>query len=281
MGRSRSLQLTLPRPEVSAEHAVLAWDGEVWSVRDLGSRNGTHLNGERLAPGVSQPLGLGDVVAFGAAEGGFTVTSVDAPAPTAVCGDEVVSGLGTWLSLPDTGDDAVMITADDHLGWVVLDGDEARPVHSGLSIEAGGRSWRLDLPEALAATREHRAVVDDVALHFRVSADEEHVEPTVVVGGVARPLRPRAHHYPLLTLARLRLEDVEAGLPEPEQGWVDAERFRTMLRMSANHVHVALYRCRKDLAELGVRHARDLVEIRATARTLRLGLRHVVVAPLS
>jgi transcriptional regulator of acetoin/glycerol metabolism len=34
---------------MSGKHARVAFDGERWTVRDLGSRNGTHLNGEKLS----------------------------------------------------------------------------------------------------------------------------------------------------------------------------------------------------------------------------------------
>jgi pSer/pThr/pTyr-binding forkhead associated (FHA) protein/S1-C subfamily serine protease len=49
---------------VSARHAELRSDGGSWVVADLGSRNGTYLNGHRLT-GASGPLKVGDVVRLG------------------------------------------------------------------------------------------------------------------------------------------------------------------------------------------------------------------------
>jgi pSer/pThr/pTyr-binding forkhead associated (FHA) protein len=43
-----SADLALADPAVSRVHAVLEQVGTTWLVRDLGSRNGTRLNGERL-----------------------------------------------------------------------------------------------------------------------------------------------------------------------------------------------------------------------------------------
>lgn len=275
VGRSRALHLVIRHPDVSAEHAVIAWGGATWTLRDLGSRNGTWLNGERLAPGQAAPLAVGDRIDVGRAAA-FTVHSLTAPAASAVCGDEVIEGLGSWLHLPE-GDSVVPVVADDDLGWVLLRDGEPTPVRTGSMVALDGRDWRLDLPELLHPTREQRAAWDALALRFRVSADEEHVEVTVVVAGIERELKPRAHHYPLLTLARLRLRDIEQGVPAAAQGWIDAEHLHSMLRMSRHHVNVALYRCRKELAALDVPDAHDLIEFRAVSRTLRLGVSRLSV----
>lgn len=50
---------------VSRMHAVLKWDGEKAIIMDLGSSNGTYLNGKRLAPNVEYPIHHGDLLALG------------------------------------------------------------------------------------------------------------------------------------------------------------------------------------------------------------------------
>ena len=67
VGRSSECLLRLDSPTVSGEHATVFWSGEGWRVRDLGSRNGTWVGDERLAPGVARALGLDVAVAFGEA----------------------------------------------------------------------------------------------------------------------------------------------------------------------------------------------------------------------
>lgn len=52
-------------PYLSAEHAAVERSSAGYAVRDLGSRNGTWLNGGRLAPNASKPLCPGDVLTFG------------------------------------------------------------------------------------------------------------------------------------------------------------------------------------------------------------------------
>jgi hypothetical protein len=50
---------------VSRLHAVIKREGDRLVFMDLGSSNGTYVNGKRLAPNVEQILSHGDVVALG------------------------------------------------------------------------------------------------------------------------------------------------------------------------------------------------------------------------
>lgn len=52
-------------PSVSRHHAELHHDDGGWRVVDLGSLNGTHVNGIRLAEGASARLGHGDILGLG------------------------------------------------------------------------------------------------------------------------------------------------------------------------------------------------------------------------
>lgn len=48
VGRDEAAQLVLPSARVSREHALVVCDGATFRVRDLGSTNGTFLNGQRI-----------------------------------------------------------------------------------------------------------------------------------------------------------------------------------------------------------------------------------------
>ncbi len=66
IGRSRSCGLPLADPSVSRVHAVISRSGEQFVIQDLGSTNGTYLNGARLL----EPRALceGDSVVVGETE---------------------------------------------------------------------------------------------------------------------------------------------------------------------------------------------------------------------
>ena len=51
-------------PTVSRRHAVISLAQGRWAVRDMGSTNGTFVNGARLDRGETRPIGNGDRVGF-------------------------------------------------------------------------------------------------------------------------------------------------------------------------------------------------------------------------
>jgi FHA domain len=65
LGRGRSCDWVLAEETVSRRHAELRHDGRRWLLRDLGSRNGTRVNGTRVLS--ETEVRPGDRVSFGAA----------------------------------------------------------------------------------------------------------------------------------------------------------------------------------------------------------------------
>jgi phosphoserine phosphatase RsbU/P len=63
VGRSSRHPVHLPDATVSKDHAEIAREGAEWQIRDLGSRNGTRVNGTPAA--TATPLRPGDVVEIG------------------------------------------------------------------------------------------------------------------------------------------------------------------------------------------------------------------------
>ncbi len=60
IGRSPSCDLYSASPYISRPHASIFWDGKDWRITDLGSTNGTFINGKKVV----QPtmVGIGDVI---------------------------------------------------------------------------------------------------------------------------------------------------------------------------------------------------------------------------
>jgi hypothetical protein len=66
LGRSHNCDCVVIDPSVSRQHAALRRDGAKWWLSDLGSMNGTYLNGWRIAGDVE--VRAGDTIALGQAE---------------------------------------------------------------------------------------------------------------------------------------------------------------------------------------------------------------------
>lgn len=47
IGRGRGADVVLAEPTISRAHAAVGWDGQGFFVQDLGSTNGTRVNGRR------------------------------------------------------------------------------------------------------------------------------------------------------------------------------------------------------------------------------------------
>lgn len=63
VGRQPDSTVALDEPFVSVDHAELAYDNGRWWLRDLGSTNGTFLNGDPVT--VATGVRPGDIVQFG------------------------------------------------------------------------------------------------------------------------------------------------------------------------------------------------------------------------
>ena len=269
VGRSSACGLRVAAVHASSEHASLNWTGWRWEVRDLGSRNGTFLNGARLEAGQGHPISKGDTLAFGEPDLVFTVRDVAPPVASAQSGSMMRKAKDGLLVLPDDRVPEVSVYMDREGAWVLEDAEgNHAPAEDGQLVVAGGSSWQLSLPavdEGTPLLQAHLSL-DALGLRFAVSRDEERVEITLEQGGMRLALEPREHAYVLLTLARLRAEDAE--LPESQQGWRDRGTLERMLGMDANALNVSIHRARQQLSAAGVVGAARIVEVRRGQRRL-------------
>ena len=156
-----------------------------------------------------------------------------------------------------------------------------RDLRDGEALLLGSSTYRVTLPEIPSSTWDRVSEVgptlSQVALHFRVSLDEEHVELAASIGGRRADLGSRAHHYLLLTLARLRVLDVDPALPSSARGWVSQDRLLKMLGARSGALHLSVFRARSELAQLGVIDSANLIERRKSSQQLRLGVSAVSI----
>lgn len=287
LGRSPLAQLRLHDSCVSAEHALVSWNGREWLAQDLGSRNGTLLDDQRLPPGVRAPLRIGAVLTLGHARCRLRLRDAAPPQVLALPEDGGAARCGDpeLLALPSPEQPLVTVYRDRGGQWLLEREGASAPVADGASVQAGGLRFTVHLPELLPSTREDEPPQQPAPreLHLRVSADEEFIEASLhtVAGASAQtlPLGARAHNALLLVLARERLRDQARGVAPGEQGWLHMEDLCRQLRLDESHINVMVFRCRQQLAAVGVPGAAELIERRKPTRQLRVGVARLQVLP--
>lgn len=277
VGRSRACQLRLDAQQVSAVHAELAWDGERWLVHDLGSRNGTHVDGQRITPDQRHPLSQGSQLVFGTGKESYVLADASPPRLVATSDDgSLAHAEKGLLCLPSEDHPLVTLLEQRDGHWLLETDDDVRPLADQEQITVAGVGWRIHLPGPVQHTDdagEEPMTVANVELEFTVSRDEEHVEMRVLRGASSIALRPRAHDFFLLTLARARLDDQRQPDLEPaEHGWVYRRELGRGLQVDRNLLNLWIYRARRQFAEAGVVDVSNLVERRLGTEQLRLGV---------
>ncbi len=113
IGRGEGCQLRPNSDLVSREHAEFEVGTDSVFVRDLGSRNGTEVNGKKLVPNAAQTLKNGDLIKVGTLT--FAISIEGAPVARA-------ASAGPAARKPSSLDD---VSGDEIDAWLVS--DETRP----------------------------------------------------------------------------------------------------------------------------------------------------------
>jgi hypothetical protein len=121
-------------------------------------------------------------------------------------------------------------------------------------------------------------ILSEMQLVLQVSSDGESMHTRLRTPSQNIDVPPRATHQVLLTLARKRIEDRDAGVADGECGWVYSDELAKMLGYDNERVNVDVHRLRQQFAHLGVLDASQLIERRPTSHQVRLGMRHVSIS---
>jgi FHA domain len=272
IGRLPTSGLVLEASFVSNAHALIRWNGSAWELRDLGSRNGTFLNGRRLLAGKTVALDVSAVITFGATSETWHFVDAAAPTPAAVPmdGGDARFWIGGTLEIPtEEGCASIYFEVGR---WILELPDKTSELLPGEVFEAGGRQWQFVCPLGSTATEASDKTLwslSDATLVFDVSPDEEHVCLSVQRPGFVKELGERNAFYLALVLARQRLED--GGSFSGEHGWMAVD---TLLRRvpdyaSYSALNIEIFRLRRVLADAGARDASRIIERRRGE--LRLG----------
>jgi hypothetical protein len=282
-GRSSRCAMRVDGTLVSLVHASIRWTPRGWELRDLGSTNGTFVNGTRLGAGKLRLLARSDGVAFGAQNNVWDLVDEAPPGPTAIPEDGGAAApmTGEVIGIPSCENPTGLIYRNAQDEWrLEIAGEGDRPIAEGERFCVGGGWWRFACPGVALRTQRPRAGdVRRARLAFVVSRDEEHVELTAHIGSQEIDFGSRAHHYVLLTLARQRLCDTQRAIPESSCGWMYANELARAIAEETEHVNVAVFRIRRQFAQHFV-NAAEIIERRHRSGQLRIAVGALEIATI-
>jgi hypothetical protein len=318
VGRAAGAGLRLTHSHVSLQHASLRWtERKTWELRDLQSKNGTFVNGQRVPAGSPVKLELGAELTFGAADDRWLVEDVSPPRPMLVRLDgegEPIFLMDSFIGLPSLEEPTVSLFRGENGQWSVDSRERVGPLADGDLLVIGTEHWRCCLPTTpdeteLVGGAAGLFTLAELELELEVSRDEEDVALTLRGNGRDIRLGQKACHYLLLTLARCRLggetrssrrvsanaepmpsaetpasdrgrEPPDRDLQAPEgtaDGWIGVATLLDLLRVSEQRLNVDIFRIRQELKTAGVVDAIGIIERDTQERRVRLGTAHVVV----
>jgi len=277
IGRAATCDLVLDVSSVSAHHAAIRWDGSSWLVADLGSRNGTHVNGQHLAPRSATLLRLspGDELTFAEREEVWVFLDDSPPQclliPEDARSPPIALGQESLIAWPSE-ENAVAYVFLKHGVWHVEDAQGAvQRLRSGQTVALGGASFTFHSPGPVPETPPAHAPIwrrelANAVVYVRVAPNEESAGLRVEIGGETLNVSLRTHLYLFAYLARERHRP-RAG---PDAGWVSVDQACRDLSVDPQALSVLVHRCRKDFESLRFDDASRVIE--RTRGLLQVGL---------
>lgn len=272
VGRSPRADLWIDESFVSRHHASLLWRGRWWELRDLGSHNGTAVNGQAVPTGTSRRLGHGDQISFGRASAMWSLVEDGGPEPFARSEDRrFVVGQTGLLSLPSPTQPELSVFQTSLGRWSLESAEQTRSVEDLELVTVAGRTWILRLPVLYASTRG--------AMGARALSLEEaqlRLRPAEVGLIVEAQLEGERFSFPMTTAPGLLVLLASARASSKDDGWLARRQVLETLSISANHLNVVVHRIRQHFADAGFTDGAHIVE-RQRGR-IRLGCARVRLA---
>ncbi len=278
LGRSPHCSLILSSEYVSNEHASIDWIDNGWYVRDLGTTNGTFVDGSVVQPRGQTKVRVGAVISIGESEECLKLVDPSPPCPMIVSvndrGRDVRQMEHGTIVLPSSDNPELSVYEEKDGTWALERDGSKSTIMPGAYFSAYDNTWRLSVPQDKSSTALNRGqlLLENADITFYVSDDEETVELCIRAGHEEIWMPNRSYHYMLLTLARERMNADEDG------GWLQRELIERMLKADEYTVNVWIYRTRKQFSSAGFLRPAEVVERRNGA--LRIGGRSFTVKPL-
>lgn len=294
IGRAPSNDVVLSDDQVSWHHAAVWIEAGKVHVRDMGSRNGTSLNGERIRGLVK--MGESDVVMLGTTTELRLRPASEPSEPVTLLVEQIEAGIripmrSDRFTIGSAADADLRVVDAPALAATLLvepDGevllateDSSLALHSGQVFEVAGHRLRVvELPFTHAPTvePEHSRYPYQLAVTLNGVTGPE---ATLRDDGKQIVYWVQAENRAILLylLARKLRDDLEAGTALPDDaGWATDEEVSVGVwgkggPSDSNNLHVLVYRLRKELKRAGF----DPWFIEKRRRALRVRLAEVTV----
>ena len=286
-GRDLRCSSVLKGNAVSRFHARISWNGENWCLRDLGSRNGTYVNGRLLATEGVFYLNPGDLILFGDFEERYLFSEKTPPESCLVSFDndgfEVKISLTHLLPLPSTERPMATIFAGK-LGdfYLETESGEILPLQHGVPFSVENKTYtpffenppdespQTDTSEMTGSNSAYNTFIE-----ILVSPDEESAEVRFHKGNEVFSLNYKAHFYLLAYLARKRIEETventSSKSKDDDNGWIDCEVISKELMMNRDHLGQQVFRIRQEFKSIDSLIAEKIID-RNLRGKMRIGL---------
>jgi len=278
-GRNYELLNTkIPFRDVSNAHATIRYENNTWVLTDH-SRNGTLVGNRFLCKDSIRLTKTGTVIQFGSNESTkWKVIDLDPPASFLKSNEGEFVELEDFHPFYDQELPKCVIFRTHFDEWVYEYMDDAELLNNGKEISIFNKPWTFfynDLQDETSVNQNTKKSLDQYCFEFNVSNDEENVSLNISGNEATVSIEERAHHYLILTLARIRLSDHLSGVPEDKQGWVTLAKLEKMLLLSKEHLNIQIFRFRQQLSKLFSHHFSNIVERKSGE--IRFGFNHIKI----
>lgn len=270
-GRSSKSDTVFTQGDISHLHALIRWTGHQWKLFNY-SKNGSSVNNVTLNEEQSIELTEGDTITFGTQEQ-WCLTDASAPQSFIQSyNNNTIIELDALHVLPSEEQPDITLYKVLHNQWVCENSTTTTPLSSGDTISCEEDHWIFTHNDPIEDTLDsHPIITEQNYLQFSVTPDEESVVITYHHNGETIDLGERVHHYILLVLARLRLEDHNKGEIPENQGWIDIDQLLEMLNVKRKHFNIQLYRLRQQVTQLFPQHPLNTTLVERRAQKIRMG----------
>ncbi len=274
LGRAPTNDVCIQDDRISWHHAMVWFEGGTLWIKDLGSRNGTHVDDQRIstptALAAQSTVRLGPDLKLELEVVGeqsvdiplaFAIEVADGSLRYPIMSDRFVIGSSpdADLRLEDGPEEAAMVMLVG-MGevWLGVD-DEDHPLEPDVPFKVAGRSFVLRVADQVHAPT---AAPEGERYNYRLEATLEGAtgpEATLLNLGIGTRYVVSAENRAVLLylLATQVGKDRDAGMGPSECGWIQDQSVATGIwgrgskGKDTNSLHVLVYRLRRELKAAG------------------------------